>query len=76
MDSATQTTAATAEESAAAAQELNAQAFALDRVVDQLGSLVKGRARPTPAARGPVEAAPATAPEVDRRVSRVASLHR
>ena len=76
MDSATQTTAATAEESAAAAQELNAQAFALDRVVDQLGSLVKGRARPTPAARGPVEAAPATAPEVDRRTSRVASLHR
>jgi methyl-accepting chemotaxis protein len=45
MDSATQTTAATAEESAAAAQELNAQAFALDRVVDQLESLVKGAAR-------------------------------
>ncbi|MGC4074722.1 MAG: methyl-accepting chemotaxis protein [Nibricoccus sp.] len=45
MDSATQTTAATAEESAAAAQELNAQALSLDNVVDQLEDLVKGRRR-------------------------------
>ncbi len=45
MDSATQTTAATAEESAAAAQELNAQAVSLDHVVDQLEALVKGRKR-------------------------------
>jgi methyl-accepting chemotaxis protein len=43
MDTATQTTAATAEESAAAAQELNAQALSLDNVVDQLEDLVKGR---------------------------------
>ena len=45
MDSATQTTAATAEESAAAAQELNAQAVSLDHIVDQLEELVKGRKR-------------------------------
>jgi methyl-accepting chemotaxis protein len=45
MDTATQTTAATAEESAAAAQELNAQALSLDHVVDQLGALVQGRRR-------------------------------
>jgi methyl-accepting chemotaxis protein len=47
MDTATQTTAATAEESAAAAQELNAQALSLDNVVDQLESMVKGRGRHT-----------------------------
>ena len=52
MDSATQTTAATAEESAAAAQELNSQAFALDHVVDQLESLVKGQRPPAPAKSG------------------------
>jgi methyl-accepting chemotaxis protein len=45
MDSATQTTAATAEEAAAAAQELNAQAVSLDHVVDQLEALVKGARR-------------------------------
>jgi methyl-accepting chemotaxis protein len=59
MDSATQTTAATAEESAAAAQELNAQALSLDNVVDQLESLVKGRQSD---ADRPKETAPANSP--------------
>ena len=58
MDSATQTTAATAEESAAAAQELNAQALSLDHVVDQLGKLVKGSAKSS-GSRSPSAPAPA-----------------
>ena len=76
MDSATQTTAATAEESAAAAQELNAQAFALDRVVDQLESLVKGQTRHAAAASGSAASAPATQPEAERRADRASPAQR
>jgi methyl-accepting chemotaxis protein len=42
MDKVTQTTAATAEESASASQELNAQALSLDSIVGQLDQLITG----------------------------------
>jgi hypothetical protein len=42
MDQVTQGTAASAEESASASQELSAQAQALNQIVSELGSLVGG----------------------------------
>ena len=42
MDKVTQTTAATAEESASASEELNAQAVSLDSIVGQLDRLITG----------------------------------
>ncbi len=45
MDQVTQGTAASAEQSASASEELSAQAQALDQIVLQLGSLVGGRDR-------------------------------
>jgi methyl-accepting chemotaxis protein len=47
----TQSTAATAEENAAAGDELNAQAVASMAVVRQLEALVDGTARPIPQSR-------------------------
>jgi methyl-accepting chemotaxis protein len=52
MEKVTQTTAATAEEAAAASEELNAQAETSIAVIGQLETLVGGRAGAAPAARG------------------------
>jgi methyl-accepting chemotaxis protein len=49
MDQVTQGTAASAEESASASQELSAQAQALNQIVRELGALVGGAHQPAPA---------------------------
>ncbi len=48
MDQVTQSTAAQAEESAAGAEELNAQAVSVDSITDQLQQLVTGKNTPAP----------------------------
>jgi len=59
MDKVTQTNAAGAEESAAAAEEMNAQAATLKGCVDELLTLVNGSADGSPAATRSVPADPA-----------------
>lgn len=60
MDRVTQTTAATAEETASASEQLNAQAISLDEVVGDLDRLVTGsRIKQTPKAAPRKEPAPA-----------------
>jgi methyl-accepting chemotaxis protein len=63
MDRVTQGSAATAEESASAAEELSGQAFTLKDAVTQLLALVGGRADAAPAAAAEEKPVPAPAPK-------------